>query len=130
MTSHAPQELIMQDVGITEGDFQDFIDNIEPTSAGVLGFNVTRIPVTEPQLVDNGILHVTPAPMILGGIGVKNVETVREYEAFGVKLNDTDDIISVSIVLAVVAIIYIGKSSIDYWFAAKLELFKKKLDKK
>tara|TARA_R110000851_G_scaffold101747_1_gene217956 strand:+ start:40 stop:432 length:393 start_codon:yes stop_codon:yes gene_type:complete len=130
MTSHAPPELIMQDVGITEGDFQYFIDNIEPTSAGVLGFNVTRIPVTEPQLVDNGILHVTPAPMILGGIGVKNVETVREYEAFGVKLNDTDDIISVSIVLAVVAIIYIGKSSIDYWFAAKLELFKKKLDKK
>ena len=130
MTSHAPPELIMQDVGITEGDFQYFIDNIEPTSAGVLGVNVTRIPVTEPQLVDNGILHVTPAPMILGGIGVKNVETVREYEAFGVKLNDTDDIISVSIVLAVVAIIYIGKSSIDYWFAAKLELFKKKLDKK
>jgi hypothetical protein len=135
MTTHAQQELTMQDFGITEDEFQEFIDNLDPTGAGVPGFevNIVTVDITpvEELVVDDHIYDVDPIPepIIVGGLGVNNTETVREYEAFGVKLNDADDVISVSIVLAVVAIIYIGKSSIDYWFAARIERFKKKLNK-
>jgi len=134
MTAHIEQQLLLEELGMTLEEFQELIDNTE-TNAGLPGFEVNNVP--QLQVLDEFTFNSdeyiydvpAPEPMIVGGFGVENVDTVKEYEAFGVKLNDADDIISVSIVLLVVGLIYIGKSSIDYWFAARLERFKKRIEK-
>lgn len=125
MTQHNTQ----LSIEMTEQEIVDFINGLPSTHAGLPGFEVTNQTILDSFLPPE-LIGAPPAPtkMIVGGIGVNTTDTtVREYEAFGVKLNDSDDVFSVGIVLLIVGIIYIGKCSIDHWFAARLERYKNKL---
>jgi hypothetical protein len=63
--------------------------------------------------------------IVIGDVEVTNTEDNSwEASAFGIELNDRDDFFTVGIVLVVAAVLYIGKCSIDYWFACALERYK------
>lgn len=133
---------------VTDEQIEEFLNALPDTGAGLPGFEVNNVQIDRGQeevipclgtdgcnfiiddnfVIEDGMGEPTVEPMIIGGVGVTNnetgTETVREYEAFGVKLNDADDVISVGIVLAVVGLIYIGKCCIDLFFAIMLERWK------
>ena len=126
----------------TPEQIEQFFQDLPPTGAGLPGFEVENVEPLEPNELDCGPAcfvfeeqiyewdgDITTEPVVIGDFGVTNGETVREYEAFGVKLNDADDVISVGIVLAVVGLIYIGKCCIDYGFNCAVERYKNKLNK-
>ena len=119
-------------------DLDLMIENLGPTDAGNPWFNVNNVPITpetEPDCIETGRCvaeqvfieqqDAQPA-QIEGFVSITNTETVREYEAFGIKLNDSDDFITVGILLAVVLTAYVGKCYIDYIFAIALERWKEK----
>lgn len=58
---------------------------------------------------------------------VTNTDSGREIEMFGITLNDTDDIISVGLVILFVTILYIAKSYIDEFFGKRMERYKNNL---
>lgn len=110
---------------MTEDEFEQFINSMPPTEAGAMGFEVNNVPLYENAfeapagVADFNVINTTLEP-----------ETVREYEAFGVKLNDSDDIYTVGILFVVITIVYIGKCSIDFAFACLLDWYRGKRAKK
>jgi len=122
MAGEEQLELLPQEfLEMSNDDFQDFIDGLGPTEAGIMGIEINNTPEV-----------VQTEEIVIGDFEVSNFTTtettepatIREYEAFGVKLNDTDDFWSVGMVLAIVVVIYIGKCCIDYFFACALERYK------
>lgn len=110
---------------MTEDEFEQFINSMPSTEAGAMGFEVNNVPLYENAfeapagVADFNVINTTLEP-----------ETVREYEAFGVKLNDSDDIYTVGILFVVITIVYIGKCSIDFAFACLLDWYRGKRAKK
>lgn len=50
-----------------------------------------------------------------------------EIEAFGVSMNDRDDVYTVGAVIIIALVLYVAKLSLDHWFNKRLEIFKSKL---
>ena len=50
-----------------------------------------------------------------------------EVEAFGISMNDRDDVYTVGAVVIIALVLYVAKLSIDHWFNKRLEIFKNKL---
>lgn len=111
---------------ISDEELQAFFDSLAPTEAGAMGFEVNNVLPQENSfgapagVADFNVINTTLEP----------AETVREYEAFGVKLNDSDDIYTVGILFVVITIVYIGKCSIDFAFACLLDWYRGKRAKK
>ena len=71
-----------------------------------------------------------PAPGAgIDGFEVNNTDQGREIEAFGIKINDQDDIISVGLVLIIALVVYVFKSIIDEFFARRIERYKLRINK-
>jgi hypothetical protein len=68
-------------------------------------------------------------PVGIQDFELNDTETGWQAEAFGVKLNDRDDVFTVGAVLLIVVIAYIIKASIDHWFNCRLERYRIRLDK-
>jgi len=121
-----------------EVDIDQLIENLGPTEAGNPWFNVNNVPITpenDPNCIETGrcvaeqlFFDPAPEPIQIGDFAVNNTttETVREYEAFGIKLNDADDFATIGILALVVVLVYIGKCAIDLWFACAFERWKDK----
>lgn len=109
---------------ITEDELQEFIGNLPSTEAGIEtpfgSFHVDNVPVYElPVDFPTDFNQVRPIET--------QPETMREYSAFGVTVNERDDWITISLVLIVAVLAYVLKAQIDYWYALKLEKAKRNL---
>lgn len=75
-----------------------------------------------------------PPGASLGGLTVNNPsenttsEQGWEIEAFGLEMNDRDDVYTVGLVVIIALLVYTAKVGIDHWFNKRLERYKKNLE--